>query len=172
MKRKLLATVFLLTGILICGGNSGADTAEVTSEEKERFESAYSEVVSLREGLEEEETEIIEEASVSEDLINYIYEAYITNNQGLFSMANDEEKEEFSRVIDNILDARKMYREQEAEAIDEYGFTKRRFYQLVDEYKYEDEEENEDELKLKLELRGEEEVEAELEVEEGDGIIE
>lgn len=140
IKRTLAAAVFLFAGVLIYGESSGTDIGNVSDEEKERFESAHSEVVSLRKSLEEEETRIVEEAPVPEKLINNIYRAYIDENRGLLDIAKEEEKEVFSRVMDKIFETQRDYREKMVDAIDGHGFTERRFYALLHEYEYKDEE--------------------------------
>ncbi|MFP4618339.1 MAG: hypothetical protein ACLFMZ_05790 [Spirochaetaceae bacterium] len=131
--RITLLAFFVLGGTLLYG-----ETAETTEKEEEQFEAAFSEVENLQEGLKEKEAQIVENAPLSEEVIDNIFRAYIHNNRGLLDIASEDEKEIFSRVMEDVFEVQKEYRKRIAEAIDEHGFEERDFYSLCREHKYEE----------------------------------
>lgn len=103
---------------------------EITPEERERFETAYSQLQELQNELEQNERRIVENSSLTPDAFRNMYESYVDNNQGVFGMANDAEKQEFAEVMEKIIELQNNYRRDLSEIIESSGFSERRFYQL------------------------------------------
>jgi hypothetical protein len=84
--------------------------------------------------LEQKERRIVENSSLTPDAFRNMYESYVDNNQGVFGMASDAEKQEFTEVMEKIIELQNNYRQELSEIIESNGFSERRFYQLYQNY--------------------------------------
>ena len=126
----VLVPLLLLSAALM----HGQSNKEITPEERERFETAYSQLQELQKELEQREHRIVENSSLSPDAFRNMYESYVDNNEGLFGMASDAEKQEFAEVMEKIIEQQNSYRCNLSEIIDNNGFSERRFYQLYQNF--------------------------------------
>lgn len=124
----------MLPGINLSAQAEQPEEVEASAEEWARFEAAYSEMETLQEELLQKEEDIVGNSSLDEKPFRIMYEAYLNNNQGVFGMATQPEKEEFSRVMEELIALQNEYRERLTQLIEESDFSSRRFYALLYEY--------------------------------------
>lgn len=129
-----IALVLLLPGIEISAQAEKPEEVEASSEEWERFEAVYSQMRALQEDVRQKEQDIVESSSLDEKSFRNMYDAYVDNNKGVFGMATESEKEDFSEVMEKIIELQNVYREELAQLIEESDFSSRRFYALLHEY--------------------------------------
>lgn len=129
-----IVAAMLLPGINLSAQAEKPDEVDASAEEWARFEAAYSEVETLQDELVQKEEDIVENSSLDEKPFQIMYEAYLNNNQGVLSMATEQEMQEFSRVMEAIIALQNEYREKLTQLIGESDFSSRRFYALLYEY--------------------------------------
>jgi len=129
-----IASAMLLPGMNISAQAEKSNEVDASAEEWECFDAAYPELMALQEELLQKEEKIVENSSLGEKPFRIMYEAYLENNQGVFSMATQHEKEEFSRVMEELIVLQNEYKEKLTQLIEDSDFSFRRFYALLHEY--------------------------------------
>jgi len=124
----------LVPGIIVFAQAEKAEEVEANPEEWERFKAVYAEMTALQEELRQKEQNIVENSSFDKKSFQNMYDAYVDNNQGVFGMASESQKEEFSKVMEEIFALQNEYRNGLSKIIEQSDFSARRFYQLLHAY--------------------------------------